>query len=113
MTDNEELAQWAMDRARKLLRAEYVALGASAANSHPPTNPANPAVKVLARIIETYEKPPVDPDLEIAREAAALAYEGHRYHDLAGLTRAGKCDNDLCVIAAHHALRIARERRML
>jgi hypothetical protein len=119
MTDNEEPAQWAMDRARELIRAEYLARGASvvaaAAISHPP---ANPAVKVLARIIEEhdekYETPPVDPDLEIAREAAALAYEEQSRHGLAAQTlRVGIFDNGECVASARHALRIARERGVL
>jgi hypothetical protein len=114
MTDNEGPPQWAMDRARELVRAQCQAQGVSVAFAADIFHPErHPAVKVLAGIIATHEKPPVDPDLEIAREALALTCEGHSNPGSAAMARAGEYDDTAGVTAARHALRLARERGVL
>lgn len=114
MTDNEGPPQWAMDRARELVRAEYPAQEGSVFSEDAISHPSNNrAIKALARIVATHEKPPVDPDLEIAREAMALTFEGHSNPGSAAKARAGEYDDTAGVTSIRHALRIARERGVL
>jgi hypothetical protein len=68
------------------------------------------AVMAFARYIAAHEKPPVDPDLLIAREAAAQVYDegGHPNH--AKGCRDGRFDGNYDVTMPLRAIKLYKER---
>lgn len=69
------------------------------------------ALTAFARYIAQHEQPPVDPDLELAREVCAKYFAGQGCHEVAGNYRAGEYfvgeDDELTIALA--AIKAARE----
>lgn len=66
--------------------------------------------RAFARYIAQHEPEPVDPDLELAREAAATASEEKGWPDVAAETRRGERDDTISVESALRAIKLVRER---
>lgn len=66
--------------------------------------------RALARYIAQHEPEPVDPDLELAREATAQALESVNDLESAAEFRLGTIDDDIACRAALRAIKLARER---
>lgn len=93
-------AEWAIERAGKLFDEGY--------DEH------LTSTQSFARYIEQHEEAPVDPDLEIAREAAANSREAAgAFSDYVEYMRLGHYDTDSEVQSALAAIKLARKRGKL
>jgi hypothetical protein len=90
------IPEWVGNRLAELADAEAEEMGLKG-KCHWPATQANPLGRAFARYIAEHEEPPVDPDLELARECAAKAYgcEVHFVH-----TTGIACQSALAAIKA-------------
>ena len=89
MMDKDMPADWAIDKACQL--CDCMSCKRDVIRKHE-THWAEGAVMQLARYIEAHEQPPVDPDLETAREIMARAMSAAGSTHTAQMYRNGTCD---------------------
>lgn len=89
MTEVNNVPDWAYERMRGFIANESV-------------------LSAFARYIAAHEKPPVDPDLLIAREASADIWGDN--DDERAITMTGKYDDSEAVGSALRAIKLYRER---
>ena len=99
MTDTP---QWALDRALEI---------ANEGLSNPWVSECHTVAHNFAAYIAKHEEEPVDPDLEEARECAALLAESRGEHNCASIFRSGNWDYTQSVRAALIAIKRAKERQ--
>jgi hypothetical protein len=99
MTD---IPQWALDKAAKAAGVGIAYHGSAF------TTITNASIAAHARTLAKYEKPPVDPDLERARELLAIEFERLGNQNAADWTRKGEYDTDAETLAVMAALKEGR-----
>ena len=103
MTENPP-SEWALKEACKRLGECYASWVIGRVSTW-----VSRAIVELARMIEKYEKEPVAPLRQEAREIVAKIYDDHESPAMARYVRAGDFDNDLLVQSAYNGLRRGME----
>lgn len=99
-----EIPHWAKVRAAELFNVEYQEDGWDASDAD-----TFCSIRALARYIAQHEPEPVDPDLVLAREAAAAAWVANG-PGCPPDYESGKCDGTVAVQSALRAIKLVRER---
>ena len=100
-----DIPHWAKVRACELTNAE-----GSVVCWHPKEVSLHPTLRALARLIAQHEPEPVDPDLELAREAVAAEWSAQGDEDAVSKVLQGMCDGNITVCIALRAIKLVRER---
>ena len=85
--DKDMPADWALERAMELANANGANWTGARCHDH-----GDRTLYTLARHIEAHEQPPVDPDLETAREICARVFDSVSFFGLAKMARDGRAD---------------------
>lgn len=110
-------ADWAIERARTLYCEGYeLVYGASTVEQIKDSDVSSPWKRLIlkfATYIEAHEEAPVDPDLILAREAAAEFWLGDENWQFSENCKAGDRDKTRDIRIPLAAIKLARERGVL